>query len=108
MKVLFDHGEPRAFVRLLVGHEVRTTFQMGWAKFLNVAMLSAAAGSGFDGFVTVDRDLAFQQDTGELPLKAVALVARDNKPRTLVPLAAGVLNMVNSELHKRVYVVGLP
>jgi len=35
-------------------------------------------------------------------------VARDNKPRTLVPLAAGVLNMVNSELHKRVYVVGLP
>jgi len=106
VKVLLDHCTPRPFGRLVVDHDVRTTFQMGWAKLENGALLSAAAVDGFGAFVTVDRNLSFQQNTGELPLTVVALVALDNKPQTLAPLAPEVLGVLNSGPQKRVYVVG--
>ena len=108
MRVLLDHCTPRPFGRLLTGHDVRTTYQMGWAKLNNGVLLAAAAQGGFGALVTVDRNLSFQQNTGELPLTVVALIAPNNKPRTLAPLAPEVLRVLNSGPQRRVYVVGPP
>jgi len=108
VKLLLDHCTPRPFGRLLVGHDVRTAFQMGWAKLQNGALLSAAAAEEFGAFITVDRNLSFQQNKGEMPLTVVALVVPDNKPQTLAPLVPGVLRVLNSGPQNRVYVIGPP
>jgi hypothetical protein len=107
--VLLDHCVPRQFGRLLVGHEVSTTYEMGWAKLFNGALLAASVKdkkSPFDAFVTVDRNLSFQQNNAELPLTVIAMIAPDNKPETLAPLAPEVLKVLDSRPAKRVYVIG--
>ena len=57
MRVLLDESRPRRFGRLLVGHEVRTAPQMGWASVGNGELLRRAADEGIDALVTVDRNL---------------------------------------------------
>ena len=106
--MLLDHCVPRPFGRLLADHEVRTTFQMGWADLQNGALLAAAASAGFEAFVTVDRNMTFQQNAGELPVVVVAIIAPNNKPQTIAPLAPEILRILNSGPQKRIYVVGPP
>lgn len=33
MRVLFDNNVDQRFAKLLLGHEVVTAFQMGWAEY---------------------------------------------------------------------------
>ena len=61
MKVLLDHCVPRRFCALLTGHEVRNTYEMGWAALRNGALL-AEARTHFQVFLTVDQNLQFQQN----------------------------------------------
>ncbi|MBI4657974.1 MAG: hypothetical protein HY735_03840 [Verrucomicrobia bacterium] len=44
MKVLLDHCVPRRFGKLLIGHEVRSAFEMGWSGLRNGALLTQASG----------------------------------------------------------------
>ena len=60
MRVLLDECIDRRFVGEVTGHEVRTVPQMGWAAVENGKLLTLAAKE-FDVFVTVDRNLIFQQ-----------------------------------------------
>jgi hypothetical protein len=61
MKILFDHGTPAPLRRPLVGHEISTAYEMGWAK-LNNGDLLAAAEKSFDAFITTDQNLRYQQN----------------------------------------------
>ena len=60
MKILLDECIDRRLARELKGHTVKTVPQMGWAGIKNGRLL-AAAEKEFDVFVTVDRNLSFQQ-----------------------------------------------
>ena len=61
MKVLLDECVDWRLSRDIVGHDVKTARQMGWAAIKNGELL-ALASTEFDVFVTVDRSLFFQQD----------------------------------------------
>ena len=97
MRVLLDHCVPRRFRRLLVGHEVLTTFEMGWADLSNGALLAQARES-FDVFVTVDQNVQFQQNLAALPLPVVVLAAPDNRLETLTPYASTLLRVLEQPL----------
>jgi hypothetical protein len=58
---------------------------MGWTSIKNGELLKRAAME-FDAFVTVDRNLAFQQNVDDLPLPVVVLRAKTNRLADLVPL----------------------
>lgn len=60
MKVLLDECVDRRLAREIVGHDVRTARQMGWTAIANGELL-ALASEQFEVFVTVDRNLSFQQ-----------------------------------------------
>lgn len=60
MKILFDQGTPVPLRRELVGHDVATAFEMGWAELDNGDLLQAAEGA-FDVLVTTDQNLRHQQ-----------------------------------------------
>lgn len=60
MRVLLDECLPRRLKRELVGHDVRTAPEMGWASKTNGELLTLAAAD-FDVFLTSDRNLQAQR-----------------------------------------------
>ncbi len=51
---------------------------MGWTTIQN-GELPALAAAQFDVFVTVDRDLAFQQDVASVAIAVVVIRAKSNR-----------------------------
>lgn len=61
MRVFLDECVDWRLGREIFGHEVKTARQMGWTTIKNGELLALAATS-FDVFITVDRNLSFQQN----------------------------------------------
>jgi hypothetical protein len=64
---------------------------MGWASRSNGELLALAAGE-FDAFLTVDRNLSYQQDISAVDVAVLVLVARSNALDVLRPLVPLVLD----------------
>ena len=93
MRILLDHCVPRRFGRLLVGHEVQTTYDMGWAALSN-GILLAQARERFDIFITVDQNIQYQQNLSALVMPVIVICAADNRLPTITPFAATVLEVI--------------
>jgi predicted nuclease of predicted toxin-antitoxin system len=78
VRILLDECLPKRLKRDLVGHEAQTVPEMGWASKTNGELL-ALAESGFDVFLTVDRNLSFQQEITRFNVAVVVLVAKGNR-----------------------------
>ena len=74
MRVLLDENLPLDLVPELVGHEVATVINRGWAGVTNGELLRRAGGL-FDAFVTMDRNIEFQQNIPALPLGIILVRA---------------------------------
>ena len=90
MRVLLDECLPRRLKRDLVGHDARTTPEMGWASKRNGDLLRLAEWD-FDVFLTVDRKLQHQQNLSTFNIAVVVLVAPSNTLADLQPLMTTVL-----------------
>lgn len=64
---------------------------MGWAGLDNGELL-AKAQKEFDVFVTVDRNLTFQQHLPKFDVAVLVLCARTNRLQDLIPLAPKILD----------------
>ena len=95
MRILLDECLPKRLKRDLVGHEARTVPEMGWASKRNGDLL-ALAESHFEVFLTVDRNLSFQQDIGRFKIAVVVLGANGNKHADLQPLIPDVLAILGT------------
>lgn len=87
MKILLDECVDWRLALEILGHEVRTARQMGWSTTRNGELLALAAKE-FDLFVTVDRNLSFQQNLRVFSIAVVVLRAKSNRLselRLLVP-----------------------
>jgi len=76
MKILLDECLPRQLRHDLPDHDVTTVAAMGWAGTKNGALLRLAA-SDFDVFITIDRNIAYQQRL-QMPNMAVILLVAPN------------------------------
>ena len=95
MRVLLDECIDWRLSREIVGHEVKTAQQMGWASLQNGELLSRAAGH-FDVFVTVDRNLSFQQNPTSLPIPVIVLRAKTNRLVDLKRLVPELLSALEA------------
>ena len=93
MRLLLDECIDRRFARELPGHDVRTVPQMGWNAFTNGELLRRAEME-FDVFLTVDRNLSFQQNLPRFRIAVVILRASSNRLADLKPLAPKVLALL--------------
>jgi predicted nuclease of predicted toxin-antitoxin system len=105
MRVFLDECVDWRLARDLVGHQVMTARQMGWASIENGELLALAA-QAFDVFVTVDRNLAFQQNRSALPIPVIILRARTNRLAELKPLVPKLLGAIDSVKPATVVTVG--
>ena len=105
MRILLDECLPRRLKGDLVGHEAKSVPEMGWAGKTNGALLTVAQ-TGFDVFLTVDRNLSFQQDINKFDIAVVVLVATSNKYAALQPLVPEVLSVLGALAPGQVVKVG--
>ena len=90
MRVLLDECIDRKFAQELTGYEVKTVPQMGWAGTKNGKLLALTANN-FDVFITVDRNLPFQQNLQQFDVAIVVLHAVSNRLADLKPLVPKIL-----------------
>lgn len=90
MRILLDECLPKRLKPDLVGHQARTVPEMGWASKRNGELL-ALAEADFDVFLTVDRNLSFQQDLARFNVAVVILVATGSRYQDLQPLIPDLL-----------------
>ena len=90
MRVLLDECVDSRLGRELTGHEVTTVPDAGWAGTRNGEILSRAEKQ-FDAFLTVDRNLSFQQPLPRFGIAVVVVRAPTNRLRDLVPLLPDIL-----------------
>lgn len=93
MRVLLDECLDRRLAKHIVGHEVMTVPQMGWAGIKNGDLLTRAQGQ-FDVFVTVDRNLFFQQNLPQFNISVMILQAATNRLNDLQPLMPKLLSVL--------------
>jgi hypothetical protein len=105
MRILLDENFPVDFAKLLIGHEVITVHNLGWSGIKNGELLRRAHGV-CDVFITLDRNLEFQQNIRALPFGVIVLQARSNRVADLVPHTASLLDAVVSVAPGQVERVG--
>ena len=79
----------------MTDHSVRTVVEAGWSGIKNGKLLTLAAAE-FDAFITVDKNLSFQQNLEKLPIAVVVLDAVSNELSVLVPLVPALLRELAS------------
>jgi len=87
VKIILDECIPKKIKNLIRGHEVSTVPEKGWAGVKNGKLL-ALVEFEFQVFVTVDRNLSFQQDIKNLKIIVVVLHSASNRfdaLKTLMP-----------------------
>ena len=85
--MLLDECVDRRLAGDIQGHDVKTAPEAGWAGLQNGDLL-ARAEHEFEAFITVDRNLPFQQDLSRFSIAVLVLRARSNRVsdlRALVP-----------------------
>ena len=90
MKILLDECIDRKLASYFAGYEVKTVPHMGWAGVKNGQLL-ALAETEFDVFITVDRNLSFQQNLPHFDIAIIVLQASSNRLAELKPLLPKVL-----------------
>jgi predicted nuclease of predicted toxin-antitoxin system len=97
MKILLDECIDRRLAREFVGYEIKTVPQMGWAGIKDGQLLVLAAEE-FDVFITVDRNLSFQQNIPQFDIAVIVLEAPSNRLADLKPLAPKVLEILGEAI----------
>jgi predicted nuclease of predicted toxin-antitoxin system len=105
VRILLDECVDWRLAREIAGHDVKTARQMGWTTIKNGELLTLAA-EDFDVFVTVDRNLAFQQNLATFSIAVIVLRARANRLADLKPLVANLLGAIESAHSGTVEVIG--
>ncbi len=93
MRLLLDECIDRRLACELIGYEVKTVPQMGWVGVKNGQLLSLAVRK-FDVFITVDRNLSFQQNLPQFDIAVIVLQSSSNRLADLKPLTPQILEVL--------------
>ena len=85
VRVLLDECVPRRLRREFPGLSVSHVVDEGWAGRRNGDLLKQMLRAGFTVFITVDRNLAYQQNVAAAGVAVIVIKARTNRERDLLP-----------------------
>lgn len=91
MRVLLDACVPERFAQFLPEHEVTTVRAFFGTTDLDDGPVLDGLTSHFDAFITVDKNLRFQQNLRGRPFRIVLLRAHSNAVANLAPLVPALL-----------------
>ncbi len=85
MKLLLDECVTRYLKSDLTGHEVKTVDEAGMKGLRNGKLLRAASDV-FDVLITVDQNIAHQQNIPSFDIAILIMIAKSNAYHSLKPL----------------------
>ena len=90
MRILLDEDLPRRLGPMLQGHATATVQRRGWSGVKNGRLLALAADH-YDVLLTMDSNLAHQQNLSTLPIAVLVVEAVSNRLEHLEPLVPSIL-----------------
>lgn len=95
MKLLLDENLPHQLRHEIPGHDCFTVTYMGWSGIENGALLALAASQGFDGFLTKDANLPYEQNLLNLPIAVLVLIAPSNDIDDIRPILPALIQALS-------------
>lgn len=106
MKILLDENIPHKLkLDFGIDYEVKTISDVGWNGKKNGELLGLMTLNGFDFFITLDKNLRYQQNLDKFDINIIVLLAWDNKHQTLQPLIEKVKQLLRGGLYDKLNVV---
>ena len=90
IRILLDENFPADFAKEFSSNEIHTVHSLGWSGVKNGELLRRAHAV-CDVFITLDRNLEFQQNIKALPFGIVVVKAQSNRMAHLTPLVTDIL-----------------
>lgn len=106
MRLLLDECIDRRLMREFTGYDIKTVPQMGWGGIKNGQLLGLASQE-FDIFMTVDKNLPFEQNLPQFDLAIIILQSKSNRWADLRPLVPKVLEVLATVTKGKATVVSL-
>ena len=95
MKILLDENLPRQLkADFGPDYDVKTVRDMGWLGKKNGELLGLIVFNGFDFFVTIDKNLRFQQNLDRIELTIFLLLAVNNRRESLQALVEKIKDKI--------------
>jgi hypothetical protein len=107
VRVLLDEMLPRRLAGEIAGHDVSTVVREGWASLKNGELLDAI-GTHFDVFITMDRNMRFQQRLAGRPFAVIEVHGLSTSIRALLPLVPELIRCIDSIKPGEIQIVGEP
>lgn len=105
MRVLLDECVDRKLKKHLAPHVVSTVQDVKWSGIKNGELLTRAEGE-FDVFLTVDKNLKYQQNLLKAKIAVVLVMARNNNIRAILPLVPEILKALATLKSGQFVIVG--
>jgi len=96
VRILLDENIPVELKEELKGHQVFTVADMGWRGKKNGELLGLTIMNGFQAFVTMDKNLQYQQNLKRFNILIIVLRASNNQWNTLKPLAVKIIEALST------------
>src|SRR6185437_16893001 len=95
MRILLDENLPKQLkADFGPGYDVKTVRDMGWLGKKNGELLGLIVFNGFDYFVTIDKNLRYQQNLNRVELIIFLLIVVDNRRETLQMLVPKIKDKI--------------
>jgi hypothetical protein len=95
MRVLLDECVNPRVRSAFPGHHVKTVLEIGWGGVKNGKLMALAQGM-FEVFVTLDRNIEYQQNFSTLTFGIIVVRAADNKIGSYRPLFPQLLRVAEA------------
>jgi predicted nuclease of predicted toxin-antitoxin system len=109
MKILIDECVPAGLASVLRerGCECDTVREAGYGSKKNGALLSLAEGN-WDVFLTIDRNIKYQQNMTGRKIGILILRVKSNRMPDVLPYLSSCIEALNSLRHGEIVEVGQP
>lgn len=102
MKILLDESLPEQLAKELGEHEVLTISQMGWKGKKNGELIQLIQKEEFQVFITVDKNLRYQQNLKNLPFTIIVLFVYRTKMEYIVKFLPEIKIALNDLYKNRI------
>ena len=78
---------------------------MRWERLSNGALLKSASDAGFEAFLSVDKNIEYEQNLTTLPLPIVIIDAPSNSLAALIPFSPALIELFKTPLDRLLFIV---
>ena len=108
MKILLDECVTKHLKPFLSEHEVVTVREMGWSGVKNGKLLTLCVENQFEIFLTIDKNLQYQQNIDKYALTIVILNSSTSKVEDLKEFIPSLLISINNFDKCKAYILDRP